>query len=97
MGDMAWHLGVSSRVCFDGGTVVRWGPETLGKTGTEGIQWVEYVSFPNKSPFIKLILYIYTIKIAIHTYIQMLYIHLFTVMKMLLRSLLNSKLSKANY
>lgn len=96
MGDMGLQLGVSSRFCFAGGTVERWGPENLGKTGEEGPQGVGCISFPNMPLYIKLVLYIYTIKIAIHTYIQKLYIHLFTVMKMLLRSCLNSKLGYAN-
>lgn len=79
------HLPVSSSSAqFTG----QCGPDQLGKNHVrKGL--TESDEFQNMQLYIKLIFYIYTVKgeIYTHMYIHMIYIHLFIVKNMLLRSL----------
>lgn len=60
-------------------------PEPLGKNHVRK-RLSKAGMFQNMQLYIKLIFYIYTVKGKIYTHVHMLYIHLFTVKNMLLRS-----------
>lgn len=81
------HLGVSSRFCSAYRTVGT-GPEQLGKNhGRKGLTESDGLLFKYALVYKIGILHIYSKDRDLHTYIHMLYIHLFTVQNTLLRSL----------